>query len=291
MATLSLSYPVRQLIDQTIAHFLAGRVHHELARPRVPRLPEPQPVSVRGVKGDVVVKIASEPDEWEQAFRLVAANYEEAGYQASTEKPFRFTPYHGLPDTTVFVAKRDQRVLATFTLVVDNTVLGLPLDALYADEVAELRRQGRRLAETTCLAVSDLSQREFLQVFLALIQLLQQYHVSRGGDTWVFTVNPRHKNFYCKVLGAEQLGDRKPYAAVGDAPAEAFWLDRTLMRRNAPRGYEQIFGDWLPAAAFNSSPLPRPFVRYFGAESSQTDEARIDDVLQRVAAADNARAW
>jgi hypothetical protein len=142
----------------------------------------------------------------------------------------------------------------------------------------------------TSLAVADLSQREFLQVFTTLIKLLQQYHVSRGGDSWVITVNPRHRNFYCKVLGFQQLGACKPYAAVGDAPAEAYLLDRDLMRANAPRVYENTFGEWLPSSVLTGVSLPRPFIRYFGSASSQTDESQIGEILKTVSVA-SPRAW
>jgi hypothetical protein len=175
--------------------------------------------------------------------------------------------------------------------VADNTLLGLPLESLYGAEIADLRRRGHRMGEVTSLAFADLAQREFLQVFIAMIRLLQQYHVTRGGDSWILAVNPRHKNFYCKVLGTEQFGGLKSYAAVSDAPAEAFLLDQSLMRKNAPRGHEQIFGEWLPAEAFHPAPLPRAYVRYFAAESSQTDEARVNDILDSVAAFGSPRAW
>jgi hypothetical protein len=291
MATLPLTSAGCHLIDQAMTRIHGGYNFGQAPRLRVRPIPDPRPVLVPGVEGHVSVKIASQPEEWDQAFHLVAANYLEAGYQAPTGKPYRFTTYHALPDTTVFVAKRAGRVVVTFTLVADNSLLGLPLDALYAREMADLRRQGRRVGEITSLASAELSQRAFLQVFLALIRLLQQYHVHSGGDTWVITVNPRHRNFYCKVLGALQLGGCKSYAAVGDAPAEAYWVDQPTMQANAPRGHEQVFGEPLPPDAFHTVPLPRPFVRYFGAESSQTDEGQIDHILRHVAAVGTSRAW
>lgn len=290
MATLSLSLPGSCFLDDVIGRLRRDRPRLDLPRPRITAYPEPQPLPVPGLRSSITVKIASEPDEWEQAFQLVASNYQERGYDDGTGKPFRFTPYHALPDTTIFVAKREGRVVATFSLVPDNSLLGLPMESLYGAEIADLRKQGRRMAEVTSLAVADLSQREFLQVFTTLIKLLQQYHVSRGGDSWVITVNPRHRNFYCKVLGFEQLGPCKAYAAVGDAPAEAYLLDRDLMRSNAPRAYENNFGEWLPSSILTGVALPRPFVRYFGSASSQTDEQRIHEILETIAVA-SPRAW
>jgi hypothetical protein len=289
MATISLSMPGRLLIDEAISFFRREQAAPAVSCRRVRRYPEPQAIPVPGIAREVQVKIASEPEEWEQAFELVAANYQERGYE-TTDRPYRFTPYHALPDTTLFVAKREGRVIATFSLVADNSVLGLPLESLYSAEVADLRRQGRRMAEVTSLAMTELGQREFLQVFTTLIRLMKQYHVSRGGDTWVITVNPRHRNFYCKVLGYRPLGPCKPYEAVGNAPAEAYVLDRDTMRTNAPSAYERIFGEWLPAPVLTGVPLPRPFIRYFWGESYSPDDSRLGTILDSVADR-SPRAW
>jgi hypothetical protein len=291
MATLSASLPGGLLLDGVLGFFRRDRVCVEPIRPRLLRTPEPQPIRVPRINREILVKIASEPHEWEQAFQLVSANYQERGYETASAKPYRFTPYHALPDTTLFVACEGKQVLATFSLVADNTLLGLPMETLYSAEVADLRRQGRRMAEVTSLAVTELGQREFLQVFFTMIRVMKQHHVNRGGDTWVITVNPRHRNFYCKMLGYQSLGSCKPYAAVGNAPAEAYVLDQPTMRSEAPEAYERIFGEWLPGDVLTGFALPRPFIRYFGSESNQADEARFDAILRSLSAAGSPRAW
>src|SRR5215210_7168992 len=62
-------------------------------------------VMVPGVARDIEVGIASTASDWEAAFRLVRKNYVESGYEPESAKALRFTPYHALPDTRVFVAK------------------------------------------------------------------------------------------------------------------------------------------------------------------------------------------
>ena len=115
MATLSLPLPGGFLIDEAIGLMRRARPP-ACARPFV-EVPRAAAVPGAGSRREIVVKIASEPDEWEQAFQLVAANYQERGYETTTDKPYRFTPYHALPDTTIFVAKHEGRVVATFSLV------------------------------------------------------------------------------------------------------------------------------------------------------------------------------
>src|SRR5262249_18472615 len=150
--------------------------------------------------------------------------------------------YHALPDTTTYVAKLDDRVLATFSLVPDNILLGLPMEAIYAEEIAALRRTGARLAEVTSFAATDMSLVEFSHVFQALIRLMKQHHAYHGGDTWVTPVNPKHRNFYTKVLGYVPLGPRRPNPKVLGAPVEAYVLDVEGMRTRAPEKYEEMLG-------------------------------------------------
>jgi hypothetical protein len=291
MATISLPLPGAGLIDEALRRFRWEFTHAEPGRRKAVRFPDPHPVLVPGIARPIVVKIASEPNEWEQAFRLDAANDRDRGHETITSKAYRFTPYHALPDTTLFVAREAGRVVVTCTLVADNTLLGLPMEAVYGAEVDGLRQQGRRLAEITSLAVAELSQREFLPVFTSMLRLMKQYHVSRGGDTWVITIDPRHRNFYCKVLGYQPLGPCKAYALEGNAPAEAYLLDRELMRAHAPRAYDLMFREWLPADVLTGVSLPRPFIRFFWSESNPADAERVGTLLRAVAAHGSPRAW
>src|SRR5262249_50763176 len=166
----------------------------------------PWAVRVPNISRDIRVKIASTRAEWEDAFQLVADSYQARGYEVPGAGDYRFTSYHALPDTIVLVAKEKDRVIATMSVVMDNSLLGLPMEAIYAAEIQQLRRAGRRLAEVGNLADSRLGTREFIQVFLGLIQLAWQHHVGHGGDTAVITVNPRHRAFFTKGLGLSPFG-------------------------------------------------------------------------------------
>lgn len=246
---------------------------------------------VPGINRDIEVKIASTVEEWEAAFRLVRKNYVDSGYESSSPKLLRFTPYHALPDTTVFVAKCEGEVVATFSLVADGKPLGLPLDALYQEEVDALRRQGRRLGEITSLAVAGLSQREFIQVFSALIRLLTQYHHRQGGDTYLITVNPRHRSFYCKMIGFVALGPCRAYEAVAGNPAEAYWVDRELIQASGSRMYEPMFCDMLPDEMLNAPKMSPDLIRRLASQSSQFDVLDAEQILGYIKSHGSTRAW
>lgn len=246
---------------------------------RVPVLRAPRPIPVNGVSRPIEVKIASTESEWEQAFQLAAASYQARGYESPGTNRLRFTPYHALPDTVTFIALHHGEVVATLSVVMDNRFLGLPMEDVYPDEIAMLRQQGRRLAETTTLADAGLSIREFIQVFVGLIKLAMQHHRSHGGDTPVIVVNPRHRQFYTKMLGFVRMGSLRTYAAVQDHPAEAFWVDYDLLHANAPKMYEEIFGTALPRESLCAPRIPQRLVRKFSTQSSLCDLEQIEQIL------------
>jgi hypothetical protein len=247
-------------------------------------------VKVPNLSRNIHVKIASERWEWESALRLVGANYQACGYETPMAQALRFTRYHALPDTMVFVAIHGGEVLLTFTLVPDNTVLGLPMESIYEDEIRDLRSNGRRIAEVTSLADRDLSQREFWQVFVALSRLLKQYHVRQGGDTWVIAVNPRHRSFYTRKFGYTRLGGCRSYPTVQGAPAEGYVCDLDLMQTHAPKMYHELFDRDLPASVVKPAPMPRHLVQYFGNQVGATVQT-VREIFSYHDALGNLRRW
>ena len=252
----------------------------------------PRAIPVPGVGRPIFVKIASNRQELRAAFELVARNYLAVGYEGSMSCKVRFTPYHALPDSVTFIAKHAHQVLMTFTLVPDNTLLGLPLEALYREEVARLRRSRRRLAEVISLAADkDLDVREFRPVFLSLSRLLFQYHLTHGGDTLVITVNPHHSKYYTKMMGYEPLGPRRSYPAVEGHPAEAYMLDVDLARRNAPKTHAAIFDQWVPGASLLSRPIQPHLIRFLSDEASDSAKEQIRETFDLDAYLRSPRRW
>ena len=216
---------------------------------------DPGSVAVPGIRRPVRVKLVRSKEEYEQVFRAVASKYQASGYEAATSKSFRFTPYHALPETAVFAAKLHNDVVATLSAVSDNAVLGLPMEGIYPGEINALRQQGRKLVEVTSLADRDLSMREFVPVFVTLMGVMAQFASRQGADTWVITVNPRHRLFYQKVMGFVSIGPQRAYPAVQNHPAEAFAVTIPLLAANSPAMHEQMFGETLPESLLAHSSM------------------------------------
>src|SRR5262245_42275129 len=122
----------------------------------------------------VTYKVASSCGEREAAFRLVHHAYTRVGLMQPNEFGMRVTPYHLLPTAAVFIATVDVDVVCTLTLVADGE-LGIPMEAIYADEVSELRKRGGDFAEVSCLADRRIHHLRQLPVLTRLIALMLQY--------------------------------------------------------------------------------------------------------------------
>jgi hypothetical protein len=262
------------------------------SRTSIPRPKKgPRPVSVPGVARPIEVQIASNRLEWEQAFHLVSANYQSIGAEPHNPNGIRFTNYHALPDTATFVAKDGNLLIATMSAVVDNTLLGLPAENLYADEIRDLRAEGRRIVEVTSLADRELSMRDFVPVFVSLVRLLTHYAIARGVDTWVITCRPRHGLFYRKLMGFRPFGPCKAYPLVQNYLTEAYLLDIPLLHDSSPLMYEEIIVKEPPPEALQAREMPIQQMRSFASRSTQTTHDEVEDIIRQVECFGNPRRW
>lgn len=264
-----------------------------LVVPRWPliRRPAPRTVPVADVGRNIQVKIASTRSEWEQAFRLVEENYEAHGYETPQAGAYRFTPYHALPDTFVVVAKEHDRVLATLSVILDNALLGLPAESIYAAEIENYRNQGRRLFELGNLADSGLSRREFLPVFLTLVQVAVQTALHQRADTALIATTVRHGIFYRKVMGFVELGPSRPYPYVRDTLAQAYWLDAGHLRATLPAMHQRLIGNALPSDVLAMPRMPTHLVHELAGQSSKCAAGTIAEVLRSLSRNGNPRRW
>ncbi|MCE0493282.1 N-acyl amino acid synthase FeeM domain-containing protein [Vibrio salinus] len=189
---------------------------------------------VRISKGDegrqesqaVTYKIAVGKQEIEDAFRLVWNNYVEAGLQENNHEGIRFTKYHLLPNTKVFIAnyheelaagkpeefkKGNGKIVGTVSLVLDSP-MGLPMEEFCGEEIAKMRSQGKRLAEVVAFALNP--EYSKYKVFLHMFKLMFQYAAMKNVTDLCCSVTQRHIRFYRKVCLFEPIGDLVPYSAA-----------------------------------------------------------------------------
>ena len=183
---------------------------------------------------DIRYRIAATREQREAAFRLVYNSYLRCGIGEPNPYRMRVTPYHLLPSTTTFVAECRGEVVFTMSLVSDGA-LGVPMEYVYGDEVADMRRQGLRIGEVSCLADRRASMVRFFPIFLRTSRLLVQYAHREGLDGLAIAVHPKHARFYRRYFDFCVVGGQKDYPCLrGTArPWRCGWISRGL-REGAP---------------------------------------------------------
>ena len=172
----------------------------------------------------LVVKVASTVQEHEHASRLVHAAYVRRGIMEPHASGVRVTTHGLLPSTIVFIAKRHGEVVGTLSLVLDSP-LGLPMEQVFAAEIAPLRAAGRKVAEVGALCVAPHERGR--GVPLLLNKLMWQVASKRLGiNSLAIAVHPDAACLYDATLRFVALGTTKTYPGLtASALAVALHLD------------------------------------------------------------------
>ncbi len=204
--------------------------------------------------------LARSRDELTAAFKLVFESYFQAGLVGHKLSGLRLTPHHMLPTSEVLIAKTDNTITSTVSLFADG-YLGLPMESMYTREIADLRREGCRVAEIGCLADRRESQARFIDTFVKLGQLLGQVAVKRGLNGLVAAVHPRHARLYKRIMGFRQFGELTecPYANGNPAVALVLKFDEHADTQLAAK----FLGERIPDAELMPYHWDRETRRHF----------------------------
>lgn len=184
----------------------------------------------------LVIQWAETLEDRRAAFSLVHDEYLRLGYLSGpTPSGMIYRLHHVLPTSSTLLLKDRDTVVGTLTHVLDTDLYGLPMEKIYADELNALRRQGRRLAELSALAV----RRNYClqSLFMLLVRAAYGYALERRVTDFCIMVNPRHASFYRTLFLFEDLGPERPYPLV-NAPAVALRADLTTF----PKRLHELLG-------------------------------------------------
>jgi hypothetical protein len=162
-------------------------------------------------------KLAELRWEREQAFRLLHDMYVRRGILDPEQNKMRFSPYSVLPDTALFVAVRDQKVLGTMTLVEDSPI-GLPMEDTHPEEIANLRARGGRLAEVGGLAVTEEGRGKGMALMMYNLMFRWASEHRRVAHLAI-AVHPSAADYYETILLFERLGPTRQYKSLKEAPS------------------------------------------------------------------------
>lgn len=191
------------------------------------------PRDVRGVS----FKLAESLDEREQAFDLVQQMYARSGLVDGSEPGCRFSVYHLLPTTTIFIALHAGRVVGTLSLIEDS-LLGVPMEASHPSEVQLVREADHRFAEIGVLALAP--ERRGKGVPLMLYNMLFRWaRLHRYVRTLLIAVHPQIRSFFEAVLLFRRLGPVRRYESLNGAPSAALALDLATVTDDYRRIYDR----------------------------------------------------
>ncbi|HPI41837.1 MAG TPA: hypothetical protein PLJ21_13590, partial [Pseudobdellovibrionaceae bacterium] len=153
----------------------------------------------------IVFKIAETQSELEGAFRLLYDAYVRVNLQKPNDSKLRVTPYHALDSTTTIVAKIDDKVIGTLSLIRWGA-LGIPSESL--SDFLYHRQSGIQFAEVSALAID----REYKgQIFLHLLKYMYNYCTDYFGVDELIAVIVTHKLapiFYESILQFQPLSQK-----------------------------------------------------------------------------------
>ncbi len=223
-------------------HRMAADVEPETARPRL--------FKIRG---------ANSHGQRSSANILIKRRYAWRGYQNAG------LPENQTPNRVTLTATDHDAIIGTITVGLDGPE-GLHAEDTFGPEVAQLRAAGHRICEFTKLAMDPVSGAKQVLASLFHVAYIVAYRF-KGFDTLLIEVNPRHVNYYVRMLGCKVLGPERMNRRV-NAPAVLLHLDFGYTLQQIAK-----FGGQPELSATERSLYPFSF--------SLTEEAGIISRLQK----------
>ncbi len=191
----------------------------------------------------LIMKVSETRAERAAAFRLVHREYRRSGLTSDNAMRMRVMKHHLLETTEVLVAKRNNDVEFTVSLVRDGRY-GLPAESLFMDEIAAMRSAGVSLAEVSCVAsCCEGDEKKRFELFVKMISLTIHAARHRGVDRLLLAVHPRHAKVYKRLFGCVVCTDVKEYEAVQGNPAVLCMHDFAKLDETRYPLYKRIYGE------------------------------------------------
>ncbi|KAA5546255.1 hypothetical protein FYK55_05045 [Roseiconus nitratireducens] len=212
----------------------------------------------------LTLKVSESMHERMSAFALVHRMYQRAGLTSENPLKMRVLKHHVLDTTDVMVAKRNDSVEFTSTLVRDG-VHGMPSESLFADEIRAMRLSGLRLAEVSSLAsgceLGDKKQR--VETLISMISLTIHVARRRGVDRLILAVHPRHAKVYQRMFGCAPCSDVRQYEAVRGNPAVLCMHDFRELDVRKYSLYNRVYGEQYSPWAMDGTRMSDAEKRFF----------------------------
>lgn len=213
---------------------------------------------------DMTCRPAETQDDLNQAYRIVYEGYVHRGYCKENESGLHYNYFSLLPSSRTFLLEMDGRVVGTISLIVDSPC-GLPMEQLFTGEIGRFRKEGRKLAEVSLLALDHhafghksftLTDMRKLAASFRLFKMMLRYAQFIGITDLMIAMHPKHKELY-SYLTFETIGPVRNYAGAEGNPA-------LPMRLDFIRSMLCVAKEWVTYRYFMCEPIPKEILeRHF----------------------------
>ncbi|MEX2545881.1 MAG: hypothetical protein WD316_12205 [Phycisphaeraceae bacterium] len=182
----------------------------------------------------LVYSVARSLADIEAAWGLVYRAYMRSGLISPNPARLHTQPQAVGPHTMVVAGRIGPVAVSTLSAYLD-TEAGLPLDAVYPDEMRARRDAGRKLAEGGLFADRRARLTRSADSLFDLMRFVVLFAYCFGADDLMIGVHPRHAPFYRRFLGFEVAGPEKSYSVVNDNPVVLMEMNLAARFADEPR--------------------------------------------------------
>lgn len=164
-------------------------------------------------------KCANNRENLENVFKLAYEVYAEKGYAFHHDTKMETSLFDAEENTLILMVENNKNeIIGSMSLYYDNGKL-LPADTIFNEELHSLRCQGVKFAEVSRFVVrQDYQHQKEILITLINTIFIHAFRIMKI-DEFVIEVNPRHVDYYKKLLGFVQFGNVKECPRVNNAPA------------------------------------------------------------------------
>lgn len=185
-----------------------------------------EPLIVKKDQPKLVIKVANTLEEREAVFQLGYEIYLSKGYINQNDRELLIQAYDNEKETVILIVMDEQKKIVGSVTILFGESSKLPLASIYQSELNQLKKEGKKIAEISRLVISP-DYRNTKEVLILLFDYLSIYaYQVKKYDFLAIQVNPRHKDYYKKLLCFEELGSEKQCPHVKNAPAILLCLSK-----------------------------------------------------------------
>ena len=177
-------------------------------------------------------------DEIIEGWRLVYQQYVAAALIEMNPFSIFTFPEYVSRNAAIILGKENNCNVCSVSGVLDSET-GLPLDAYFANEIGDLRKQKKKLIEIGLLA--SVKKYTHFNYMVNLLSAIARFGIYSGYHDYVIGVHPRRMSFFKEVFGFRQLGETKIYHKLQKAEVALLYADAKHFETKAKQAWQNIY--------------------------------------------------